>query len=203
MTSSNSQMLAPGSYAQWKSRFMRYVDIKYNRELLKKTIYEGPYVMNEVQLEDTLAIDDTPRQLGRIIEETYLNTTPDKKALIAAKAKATSSNTRNKNVDTSPRTRNDRQTGKFRNQMTRTVAGNRETIGNQEVLHATDDNSGSTFVIKPLENVQSDDEYNVFATGIHNSEQRESINDTYFMEKVNSNGNLDSSDMSTNEQEVD
>ncbi|GJU22857.1 hypothetical protein Tco_1156199 [Tanacetum coccineum] len=33
-------MLALGSYAQWKSRFMRYVDTKPNRELLKKSIYE-------------------------------------------------------------------------------------------------------------------------------------------------------------------
>ncbi|GKB16010.1 hypothetical protein Tco_0849933, partial [Tanacetum coccineum] len=59
-TSSNSQMhndimaagskerppmLAPSSYAQWKSRFMRYVDTKPNRELLNKTIYEGPLKM--------------------------------------------------------------------------------------------------------------------------------------------------------------
>ncbi|GJV17216.1 hypothetical protein Tco_1362539 [Tanacetum coccineum] len=28
-------MLAPGSYAQWKSRVMRYVDMKPNRELLR------------------------------------------------------------------------------------------------------------------------------------------------------------------------
>ncbi|GKC88699.1 hypothetical protein Tco_1149348 [Tanacetum coccineum] len=75
MTSSNNQihndimatgfkkrlpMLASGSYAQWISRCMRYVDTKHNRELPKKTIYEGPYVMTKIQLEDTLAIDDTP-----------------------------------------------------------------------------------------------------------------------------------------------
>ncbi|GKA43744.1 hypothetical protein Tco_0736468 [Tanacetum coccineum] len=40
----------------------------------------------------------------------------------------TSSNTRNKNVDTSPRTRNEKQTRQFRNQRIVTVAGNRETI---------------------------------------------------------------------------
>nr|GEW26584.1 ribonuclease H-like domain-containing protein [Tanacetum cinerariifolium] len=99
MTSSNSQMhndimaagskerppmLAPGSHAQWKSRFMRYVDTKHNIELLKKNIYKGPYVMTEVQHEDTPAKDDTARQPGRIVEKTYLNTTPDMKALIVA-----------------------------------------------------------------------------------------------------------------------
>ncbi|GKC64878.1 hypothetical protein Tco_1097476 [Tanacetum coccineum] len=55
MTSSNNQMhndimavgskerppmLASGSYAQWKSRFMRYVDTKPNRKLLRNCIYE-------------------------------------------------------------------------------------------------------------------------------------------------------------------
>ncbi|GJZ54383.1 hypothetical protein Tco_0609268 [Tanacetum coccineum] len=39
----------------------------------------------------------------------------------------TSSNSRNKNVDTSPRYKNDNQTGQFRNQRTVTVVGARET----------------------------------------------------------------------------
>ncbi|GJV63783.1 hypothetical protein Tco_1474611 [Tanacetum coccineum] len=45
----------------------------------------------------------------------------------------TSSNTRNKNVDTTPRYKNDNQTGQFRNQRTMTVAGARETVGGQVV----------------------------------------------------------------------
>ncbi|GJZ06225.1 hypothetical protein Tco_0540018 [Tanacetum coccineum] len=55
-------MLAPGSYAQWKSRYMRYVDTKPNRELLRKCIYEGPYDMTLVQLEDTLLDDENQRR---------------------------------------------------------------------------------------------------------------------------------------------
>ncbi|GJT30770.1 hypothetical protein Tco_0911045 [Tanacetum coccineum] len=43
----------------------------------------------------------------------------------------TSSNTRNKNVDTSPKNRNDNQTGQFLNQRVGTVARARETIGNK------------------------------------------------------------------------
>ncbi|GJY04458.1 hypothetical protein Tco_0370398 [Tanacetum coccineum] len=43
----------------------------------------------------------------------------------------TSSNTRNKNVDTSLRTGNDRQTRQFRNQRAVTVVGKGETVGNQ------------------------------------------------------------------------
>ncbi|GJU85597.1 integrase, catalytic region, zinc finger, CCHC-type containing protein [Tanacetum coccineum] len=45
----------------------------------------------------------------------------------------TSSNTRNKNVDTTPRYKNDNQTGQFRNQRAVNVAGARETVGGQVV----------------------------------------------------------------------
>ncbi|GKD88911.1 retrovirus-related pol polyprotein from transposon TNT 1-94 [Tanacetum coccineum] len=48
----------------------------------------------------------------------------------------TSSNSRNKNVDTTPRYKNDNLTGQFRNQRTVTVAGARETVGSQ-VVHQT------------------------------------------------------------------
>ncbi|GKB01243.1 putative ribonuclease H-like domain-containing protein [Tanacetum coccineum] len=44
----------------------------------------------------------------------------------------TSSNTRNKNVATSPKTKNNSQTRQFGNQRTVIVAGARETVGNQE-----------------------------------------------------------------------
>ncbi|GJS86665.1 hypothetical protein Tco_0769301 [Tanacetum coccineum] len=43
----------------------------------------------------------------------------------------TSSNTRNKNVDTTPRYKNDNQTGQFGNQRTMTVAEAKEAIGGQ------------------------------------------------------------------------
>ncbi|GJR15584.1 retrovirus-related pol polyprotein from transposon TNT 1-94 [Tanacetum coccineum] len=45
----------------------------------------------------------------------------------------TSSNTRNKNVDTTLRYKNDNQTRQFRNQRTMTIAGARETVGGQVV----------------------------------------------------------------------
>ncbi|GJY48594.1 retrovirus-related pol polyprotein from transposon TNT 1-94 [Tanacetum coccineum] len=43
----------------------------------------------------------------------------------------TSSNSKNKTEDTTPRYNNDNQSGQFRNQRTMTVAGTRETIGSQ------------------------------------------------------------------------
>ncbi|GKF10630.1 hypothetical protein Tco_0048556, partial [Tanacetum coccineum] len=139
----------------------------------------------------------------------------------------TSSNARNKNVDTSPRYKNDNQTGQFRNQGTVIVAGAKETecrkpkrmkdstyykekmfmckqakkgvplqakqfdwlantdeeIDDQELeAHysymakiqevPTADSGTDT---KPLEQVQYDAEYNVFANDRQHSEQPESI----------------------------
>nr|GEX91468.1 hypothetical protein [Tanacetum cinerariifolium] len=45
----------------------------------------------------------------------------------------TSSNSRNKNVDTTPRYKNDNQSGQFRNQRTMNVAGARENVGSPVV----------------------------------------------------------------------
>ncbi|GJW18048.1 hypothetical protein Tco_0025484 [Tanacetum coccineum] len=93
----------------------------------------------------------------------------------------TSSNSRNRNVDSNPRTRNDKQTGQFGYQRTITVVEARETVGNQdtdedpdeqdleahymymakiqEVLHVTDDNFGPTYDTEPLEqNADDNDE---------------------------------------------
>ncbi|GJT14168.1 hypothetical protein Tco_0861210 [Tanacetum coccineum] len=47
----------------------------------------------------------------------------------------TSSNTRNKNVDTTPRYKNDNQTGQFGNQRVVNVVGARETVGGPVVQH--------------------------------------------------------------------
>ncbi|GJX06423.1 hypothetical protein Tco_0194355 [Tanacetum coccineum] len=36
-------MLAPGRYAQWQSRFLRYVDTNPNKKELRQCIFDGPY----------------------------------------------------------------------------------------------------------------------------------------------------------------
>ncbi|GKC15744.1 hypothetical protein Tco_1012526 [Tanacetum coccineum] len=36
-------MLATGRYAQWRSRFIRYVDTRPNGDALRKCILKGPY----------------------------------------------------------------------------------------------------------------------------------------------------------------
>nr|GEV55464.1 hypothetical protein [Tanacetum cinerariifolium] len=56
---------------------------------------------------------------------------------------------------------------------------------------------------KPLERVQYDDEYNVFANERQHSEQPESINDTHVLEKDDSNVTPVLINMCNNENQVD
>ncbi|GJV92992.1 putative reverse transcriptase domain-containing protein [Tanacetum coccineum] len=91
----------------------------------------------------------------------------------------TSSNTRNKNVDTTPRYKNDNQTGQFRNQRAVNVVGARETIGGLVVTtvwgHNEVPNADSGTDTKPSEQVQYDTDDNVFTNDIQHFDQSESI----------------------------
>ncbi|GKB07757.1 hypothetical protein Tco_0836041, partial [Tanacetum coccineum] len=171
----------------------------------------------------------------------------------------TSSNSKNKNMDTTPRYVNENLTGQFGNQRTVTVVGARETVGNQECKKSKrakdytyhkekmllckqaekgvplqaeqadwlDDmdeeideqeleahysfmakiqevlTADSRSDVEPLENVQYDAEYNVFANERQHSEQPDSINDTYIVEKDDSNVIPDSSNMCDNDTQTD
>ncbi|GJS03094.1 hypothetical protein Tco_0319602 [Tanacetum coccineum] len=171
----------------------------------------------------------------------------------------TSSNSKNKNVDTSPRYVKDNQTGQFGNQRTVTVVGARETVGSQECgkpkrvkdysyhkkkmllckqvekgvplqaeqsdwLVDTDEEideqeleahysfmakihvvptADSGTDIEPLEQVQYNPEYNVFANERQHSKQPESISNTCVVEKVDSNVIPNSPDMCDNDIQTD
>ncbi|GJT54667.1 retrovirus-related pol polyprotein from transposon TNT 1-94 [Tanacetum coccineum] len=138
----------------------------------------------------------------------------------------TSSNTRNKNVDTTPRYKIDNQTGQFGNHGTITVAGARETIGGQVVqqsgiqcfnckefghfakecrkLKRVKD---STYHKEKMllckqaekEQVQYDAGYNVFANERQHSEQPESTSNTCLVEQDDSNVIPDSPDRCDND----
>nr|GEV34847.1 hypothetical protein [Tanacetum cinerariifolium] len=115
----------------------------------------------------------------------------------------TSLNSRNKNVDTTPRYKNDNQFRQFRNQRTVNVARARENIGSpeweahyscmakiQEVPTADTDTDS-----EPLEQVQNDAGYNVFSIDLQHFKQSESISNTCLVETDDSNVIPDSPDM--------
>ncbi|GJS63657.1 hypothetical protein Tco_0678221 [Tanacetum coccineum] len=137
----------------------------------------------------------------------------------------TSLNSRNKNVDTTPRYKNDNQTGQFGNQRTVTVARARETVAKKgfplqaeqaDWLEDTDEEIDEqeleahySFMAKiqevsttdlgtdtePLEQVHNDAEYNVFANVRQHYEQPKSTSNTCLVEKDDSNVTPDSPDM--------
>ncbi|GJZ57151.1 retrovirus-related pol polyprotein from transposon TNT 1-94 [Tanacetum coccineum] len=191
----------------------------------------------------------------------------------------TSSNSKNKTEDTTPRYNNDNQSRQFGNQRTMTVAGTRETVGSQAMqqtgiqcfnckgyghyakecrkpkrvkdyayhkekmmmckqaeqgvplqaeqadwLEDTDEEideqeleahysymakiqevspEESSSTGQPLEQVQNHDESNVYDNVRRHSEQPESINDTYVLEKDDSNVTSDSSNICTNDNQAD
>nr|GFD35905.1 hypothetical protein [Tanacetum cinerariifolium] len=87
-------------------------------------------------------------------------------------------NSRNKNVDTTPRYKNDNQSGQFGNQRTMNVV---RAMENE--VPTTD--TGTNF--EPLEHVQNDTRYNVFANDLQHSEQSESVSNTCLVETDDSN----------------
>nr|GEV83083.1 ribonuclease H-like domain-containing protein [Tanacetum cinerariifolium] len=138
----------------------------------------------------------------------------------------TSSNTKNKKVDTSPRIENDSQTGQFVNQRTVIVTRNKKTIGNQEErgvslsaehdewLHDTDEELDKQELeahymymakIQEVLSIIGDDIDPFFDSEplekvqFDDEYQPENMKDITLMEKVNSNTTPDSSDMCNDE----
>ncbi|GJS60446.1 integrase, catalytic region, zinc finger, CCHC-type containing protein [Tanacetum coccineum] len=138
-------------------------------------------------------------------------------------------------MDTSPRYKNDNQTGQFGNQRIVTITGARETVGSQvmqqngiqcfnckkfghfakeyrkpkrakdytyhkeKMLLCKQVEKDLGTDTEPLEHVQYDAEYNVFANERQHSEQPESINNTCVVEKADSNVIPNSPDMCNND----
>ncbi|GJR20830.1 hypothetical protein Tco_0969357 [Tanacetum coccineum] len=53
-------MLATGRYAQWRSRFLRYIDTRPNGDALRKCILKGPYTPTIVTTPAVPATEDSP-----------------------------------------------------------------------------------------------------------------------------------------------
>ncbi|GKD06548.1 hypothetical protein Tco_1181522 [Tanacetum coccineum] len=293
-------MLATRRYAQWQSRFFRYIDTRPNGDALRKCILECPYTPSTVTIPAVPATYDSPEVLKRTSVETILNMSPENKAHyesekeaihllltgigdeiysivdacktahemwiaierlqqgkeiakpITPPSESASKEDSNpeqaqrdkdmkknlaliaKNGILSPGNKNDNQTRQFGNQRTVTVAGARETVSSQkgvplqekqaDWLANTDEKideqeleahysymakiqevptADSGTDTEPLEHVQYNAEYNVFANERQHSEQPESISNTCVVEKVDSNVIPDSPDMCDNDIQTD
>ncbi|GJY65364.1 retrovirus-related pol polyprotein from transposon TNT 1-94, partial [Tanacetum coccineum] len=72
-------MLATGRYAQWRSRFLRYIDTKTNGDALRKCILEGPYIPSTVVIQVVPATENSPAVPEYTTVETILNMSPANK----------------------------------------------------------------------------------------------------------------------------
>ncbi|GJW90789.1 uncharacterized mitochondrial protein-like protein [Tanacetum coccineum] len=108
------------------------------QSLLTKSHYEGlvkekTKVITDLKLKEEKDID---KMISMENQLKFLNEIVYKRKKIYKPTNnnlRTSLNTRNKNVDTTPRYKNDNQTGQFGNQRAVNVAGARETVGGQVV----------------------------------------------------------------------
>nr|GFA01562.1 hypothetical protein [Tanacetum cinerariifolium] len=73
----------------------------------------------------------------------------------------------------------------------------------QEVTPDADDNSGPIFDTEPLQQVQNNDNYNVFAIESEHLDESKSIHNTYPIEQYEHNVIIDSLDMSYDREQID
>ncbi|GJZ96362.1 hypothetical protein Tco_0668696 [Tanacetum coccineum] len=73
-------MLTTGRYAQWRSRFLRYIDTRPNCDALRKFILEGPYTPSTIIIPAVPAMDNSPAVPEQTTVETILNMSPKNKA---------------------------------------------------------------------------------------------------------------------------
>nr|GEV13225.1 retrovirus-related Pol polyprotein from transposon TNT 1-94 [Tanacetum cinerariifolium] len=81
-------MLATGRYAQWRSRFLQYIDTIPNGDALRKCTLNSPYTPTTVVVQAVAAIDDSPTVPKHTIVETPLNMSPENKAHYESKKEA-------------------------------------------------------------------------------------------------------------------
>ncbi|GJR94078.1 hypothetical protein Tco_0266252 [Tanacetum coccineum] len=74
-------MLATGGYAQWRSRFLRYIDTKTNGDALRKCILEGPYIPSTVVIQVVPATKNSLADPEHTTVETIMNMSPANKVL--------------------------------------------------------------------------------------------------------------------------
>ncbi|GJT67818.1 retrovirus-related pol polyprotein from transposon TNT 1-94 [Tanacetum coccineum] len=73
-------MLVTGRYAEWRSRFLRYIDTRPNGDALRKFILKGLYTPTTFVVPVVPATENSPAVPEQTIVETVLNMSPANKA---------------------------------------------------------------------------------------------------------------------------
>nr|GEY14180.1 retrovirus-related Pol polyprotein from transposon TNT 1-94 [Tanacetum cinerariifolium] len=73
-------MLAMGRYAQWRSRFLRYIDTRPIGDALRKCILEGPYTLFTIIVPAVPATENSPAVPKHTTVETPQTMSPENKA---------------------------------------------------------------------------------------------------------------------------
>nr|GEU86541.1 hypothetical protein [Tanacetum cinerariifolium] len=73
-------MLATGRYLQWRSWFLRYIDIRPNGDALRKCILNDPYIPITVVVQAIAATNDSSAVPEHTTIETPMNMSPENKA---------------------------------------------------------------------------------------------------------------------------
>ncbi|GJR94018.1 hypothetical protein Tco_0266192 [Tanacetum coccineum] len=81
-------MLATGRYAQWRSRFLRYIDTRPNGDALRKCILKGPYTPTIVTTPAVPATEDSPAVPEQTTVETVRNMNSENRAHMNQKKEA-------------------------------------------------------------------------------------------------------------------
>nr|GEW96017.1 hypothetical protein [Tanacetum cinerariifolium] len=183
-------MLAHGNYVHWKSLIKRYIDTKPDRELIHYCLENAPYKYQYINTSTTPGIDGpSPTQASRVME-TYATVLEENRKKIDAEAKVIQiiltgiDNDIYSKIDACPNAM----------EMWKAI---------ERLKQDADDNSRPIFDTEPLEHVQTNVNYNMFANEKQHPEQPESINNTYVMQKDDRNITPDSSNMCNDEGEVD
>ncbi|GJY58365.1 hypothetical protein Tco_0458257 [Tanacetum coccineum] len=73
-------MLATGRYAQWRSRFLRYIDTRPNGDALRKCFLKGPYTPTIITTPAVPATENSLAVPEQTTVETVMNMTPENRA---------------------------------------------------------------------------------------------------------------------------
>ncbi|GJU85743.1 hypothetical protein Tco_1293289 [Tanacetum coccineum] len=178
----SAPMLIVGSYVQCKSRIRRYIATRPNHDLINHCIDNGPYefqMMDHPAKEATEIHPTQPTRRDRLGSMRIRGLCKQEEARIQLSTKQ-----HDWVLDSM----------KCHSQDLEALSCYMAKI--QEVIPAADEGTRPVFDKEPLEQVLTNDYYNVFAMENEHPEKLKSIKDTYVMEQCDSNTTPDSSDMS-------